>query len=70
MDKLLNNIIDKNKKYTEFGRVATYIPELKKANGNDLGICIIDKEKAIVLLFCNYRASHSEYGEILRKIED
>ena len=50
MDKLLNNIIDKNKKYTEFGRVATYIPELKKANGNDLGICIIDKENN---LYCS-----------------
>ena len=44
MDKLLNRIIDENKKYTKFGRVASYIPELKKANGDDLGICIIDKE--------------------------
>ena len=33
MDKLLNRIIDENKKYTKFGRVASYIPELKKANG-------------------------------------
>ena len=43
MENLLNDIISSNKKYTSDGNVATYIPELKKANPNDLGICIIDK---------------------------
>ena len=38
MENLLNDIISANKKYTSNGNVATYIPELKKANPNDLGI--------------------------------
>lgn len=47
MENLLNNIIKSNKKYTNFGQVASYIPELKNANSDDLGICIIDKDKNI-----------------------
>ena len=47
MENLLNNIIKSNKKYTNFGKVASYIPELKNANSEDLGICIIDKDKNI-----------------------
>ncbi len=47
MENLLNNIIKSNKKYTNFGQVASYIPELKNANSEDLGICIIDKDKNI-----------------------
>lgn len=47
MENLLNNIIKSNKKYTNFGQVASYIPELKKANAEDLGICIIDKDNNI-----------------------
>ena len=47
MENLLNNIIKSNKKYTNFGNVASYIPELKNANSEDLGICIIDKDKNI-----------------------
>ena len=47
MENLLNDIISSNKKYTSDGNVATYIPELKKANPNDLGICIIDKDNNI-----------------------
>ncbi|SHH28389.1 glutaminase A [Tepidibacter thalassicus] len=42
MKELLQEIIDKNRKYTKEGNVATYIPELKKANRDDLGLCIID----------------------------
>ena len=38
METMLNNIISSNKKYTADGKVASYIPELKKANQNDLGI--------------------------------
>ena len=47
MENILNDIILSNKKYTTAGKVASYIPELKKANGNDLGICIIDKDNNI-----------------------
>lgn len=44
MEKLLKDIIKSNKKYTNYGQVASYIPELKNANAEDLGICIIDKD--------------------------
>jgi glutaminase len=47
MEKILKDIIEKNRKYTEFGHVADYIPELKKACKGDLGICIIDKDNNI-----------------------
>ena len=30
MEKILRDIIENNRKYTEFGHVADYIPELKK----------------------------------------
>ena len=42
MKNLLVNLVDKNKKYTEEGLVASYIPALLKANKDDLGICVID----------------------------
>jgi len=47
VDKILNEIIEKNRRYTEYGKVASYIPELEKACKNDLGICIIDKNKKV-----------------------
>lgn len=47
MDKILQDILDKNKKYTKYGQVASYIPELKNAHIDDLGICIIDKNNNI-----------------------
>lgn len=47
MDKILQDILDKNKKYTNYGQVASYIPELKNARIDDLGICIIDKNNNI-----------------------
>lgn len=40
MENLLTRIIDENKKYTALGNVADYIPELKKANKEDLGVYI------------------------------
>lgn len=43
MENILSDIIVSNKKYTTEGQVASYIPELKKANRDDLGICLIDK---------------------------
>ena len=47
MQKVLDDILQANKKYTNYGQVATYIPELKKARRDDLGICIIDKDNNI-----------------------
>lgn len=43
MKSILKNTISSNKKYTSNGKVASYIPELKKANQDDLGICIMIK---------------------------
>lgn len=47
MSRLLETIIENNKKYTKDGEVASYIPELAKANGDALGIyiCNIDGEE-------------------------
>ena len=47
METMLKNVISANKKYTSHGQVASYIPELKKANKDDLGICIIDKDNNV-----------------------
>jgi len=40
MKNLLESIIEKDRQYTECGEVASYIPELKKANKNALGIYV------------------------------
>jgi glutaminase len=40
MNKLLETIIDNNRKYTKGGKVASYIPELGKANADTLGVFI------------------------------
>lgn len=46
MKRLLDELVEKNRHLANKGRVADYIPALKKANPEDLGICIIDmKEK-------------------------
>lgn len=42
MQELLEKLIIKNKKLNQLGKVASYIPALKKANIEDLGACIID----------------------------
>lgn len=42
MNTIFSNIIEDSRKYTSLGNVASYIPELSKANPNDLGICAID----------------------------
>lgn len=47
MEKTLNEILVANKKYTNYGQVASYIPELKNASRSDLGICVIDKDNNI-----------------------
>ena len=38
MDELLEQLIEENRHYTKEGRLANYIPELAKANQDDLGI--------------------------------
>ena len=43
MKNILKEVLEESKKYTKEGNVATYIPELKKANKDDVGICIIDR---------------------------
>ena len=40
MKRLLESLIENNRKYTEQGIVASYIPELSKAKRDALGICI------------------------------
>ena len=40
MKRILDTIIDKNRHWTKEGNVASYIPELSKADGEALGICV------------------------------
>lgn len=43
MKSLLEKVIKDCSKYTSEGEVASYIPELAKADRNDFGICVISK---------------------------
>lgn len=40
MQRILDTIIDNNRKWTKRGKVASYIPELTNANRDALGICV------------------------------
>lgn len=42
MEKLLNQLVDECRGFTLKGKLASYIPELAKANSEALGICVID----------------------------
>lgn len=44
MDRLLAEIIEKNRYLADQGKVADYIPELAKTSSKDIGICIADME--------------------------
>ena len=44
MELLLREIIEKNRHWTSFGKVATYIPELSNVNPDILGIALVDKD--------------------------
>ncbi|TCO72681.1 glutaminase A [Marinisporobacter balticus] len=44
MEKLLNAVVENNRIWTKQGTVASYIPELAKANGDALGIHVMDVE--------------------------
>jgi glutaminase len=41
LKKLLDSFLEKNRELVKEGNVATYIPELAKADKNDLGICVV-----------------------------
>lgn len=45
MEKLLNKILADCREHTKYGTVATYIPELAKANSDSFGISIYDDGK-------------------------
>jgi glutaminase len=45
MEKLLNKILADCKEYTKYGSVATYIPELAKADPSSFGITVYDDGK-------------------------
>ena len=47
MNELLQRIINDCYQYTKNGKVATYIPELAKADKNEFGICIITDDDKI-----------------------
>lgn len=44
MQELLKELVEKHRKTTELGKVASYIPELEKTNPRNLGIYILDNE--------------------------
>ena len=47
MDKLLNNILNECYPCIQQGRLASYIPELAKANKNEFGICVITNDNTV-----------------------
>ena len=54
MEKLLIDILNVCRKYTKEGALASYIPELTKANPEKLGICVVADENSV------YSAGDSE----------
>lgn len=61
MKRILDTIIDKNRHWTKEGKVASYIPELSKADGEALGLCVttLDGEeflREIVIRNLQYKA--------------
>jgi len=42
-EAVLQHIIEANKKFTKEGKVADYIPELGKADPNDIAVAVVDK---------------------------
>lgn len=47
-EELLREIVLNNKKFTKEGKVADYIPELGKANPNDIAMAVVNKDGKIV----------------------
>lgn len=54
MDALLEKLVEENRPFTREGRVAGYIPELAKAERDELGICVVSSDGRI--------SSAGEYG--------
>ena len=44
MEELLDKLLDECRGYTREGEVASYIPELAKANPEELGICVLSSD--------------------------
>lgn len=44
MDKILEEVLEQNRHLAKTGKVASYIPALKKANPDHLGICVVDSD--------------------------
>ena len=47
MNELLEKVIKECARYTQEGKIADYIPELAKANKDDMGIYIISGDNRI-----------------------
>ena len=47
MKQLIDEIIEECRPYTATGKVASYIPELSKADPRDLGICVIAEDGSV-----------------------
>lgn len=47
MQEIINEILNKCYKYTEFGKVANYIPELAKADVSKFGICVMSDANGV-----------------------
>lgn len=45
---VLNEVVENNRKYTQEGEVASYIPELSKANFKDIAIAVVDEDGKIL----------------------
>lgn len=57
MKRLLETLVENNRRFTEQGKVASYIPELMKANGSELGLSIFkasSNSDALISNFCYY----------------
>ena len=47
MKTILEEVLHNCSQYTGDGNVATYIPELAKANPDDFGICIVSEDECV-----------------------
>ena len=44
MERLLEELLEECRPYTLEGRVATYIPDLAKADPGDFGVCVLSSD--------------------------
>jgi len=62
MQELLTELVEKNRSFTELGKVATYIPELGRADQSDLGIVLMETNGRI------YRAGNYDRKFTLQSV--